>query len=198
MKIAYLGNDNLSCKGIYYILESCFPEDQVLFSTIKNAHIPLNKEYCDVVIVDCEGIDSCLDEVIGCFRDTEVPLLALAAHENFLKQLHQEIPGLRGMVNRNGHADFFIKAINVVMDGGYCYSWSVFGSFNGIRCGLNDKMYEKAGLTRREREILELCLAGETNKAISIKLSRSEKTISAHKYNILRKLGMKGWQLKIR
>lgn len=196
MKMLYLGVGNLSSNGIFYMLEMCFPQDQLTLANIQDAPSDLLKNKYDIVILDCEAIEPFLDTLTGELSSLDSPIMALAVDKNLLRRLHNEMPGLRGMVNRNGKADFLIKAIGVIADGGYCYSWNVF-DYNGIACGgLSEDMYEKAGLTRREREILQFCLAGETNKSISLRLSRSEKTISAHKSNILRKLGMKGWQLK--
>lgn len=196
MKMLYLSVGNLSCKGIFYMLEMCFPQDEVKFADVQEANDSFLNDKYDIVILDCEAIDTHLDLIINVFTSIDTPVMALAVENSLLRRLHNELPGLRGMVNRNGNADFLIKAINVIADGGYCYSWNVF-DYNSITYnGLSEDMYEKAGLTRREREILQFCLAGETNKSISLRLSRSEKTISAHKSNILRKLGVKGWQLK--
>jgi FixJ family two-component response regulator len=43
-------------------------------------------------------------------------------------------------------------------------------------------------LTEREREVLELLLAGEMNKTIAYKLCISEKTVEAHRSNLMRKM----------
>ncbi|MDD5010632.1 MAG: helix-turn-helix transcriptional regulator [Phycisphaerae bacterium] len=44
-------------------------------------------------------------------------------------------------------------------------------------------------LTKRETEILNLILAGNTNKEISQKICRSERTIEYHRNRLMRKLG---------
>ncbi len=46
-------------------------------------------------------------------------------------------------------------------------------------------------LTKREDEILKLILAGNTNKEISQKICRSERTIEYHRNRLMRKLGTK-------
>jgi two-component system response regulator TtrR len=46
-------------------------------------------------------------------------------------------------------------------------------------------------LTKREAEILNLILAGNTNKEISQKICRSERTIEYHRNRLMRKLGTK-------
>ena len=48
---------------------------------------------------------------------------------------------------------------------------------------------EQAGLTAREREVLELIAQGRTNREIGTQLFISEKTVSVHVSRILAKLG---------
>ena len=44
-------------------------------------------------------------------------------------------------------------------------------------------------LTAREREVMELVIAGRLNKVIAAKLDISEKTVKAHRGNVMRKTG---------
>ena len=48
----------------------------------------------------------------------------------------------------------------------------------------------KRGLTAREREVLELLAAGRTVRAAAKILGLSVKTVDAHKFNLMRKLGI--------
>jgi two-component system nitrate/nitrite response regulator NarL len=50
---------------------------------------------------------------------------------------------------------------------------------------------ERAGLTRREREILNLLAAGMSNKLIARELDVAVGTVKVHVKNLLRKLGLK-------
>ena len=50
-------------------------------------------------------------------------------------------------------------------------------------------MITLSSLTRRELEILQLLVAGYTNKAIAAKIYISEKTVEFHLDNIYRKIG---------
>lgn len=46
-------------------------------------------------------------------------------------------------------------------------------------------------LTKREAEILNLIVAGKTNKEISLKIFRTERTVEYHRHRLMRKLGTK-------
>jgi two-component system, NarL family, response regulator NreC len=48
----------------------------------------------------------------------------------------------------------------------------------------------RRGLTAREREVLELLAAGRTVRAAAKMLGLSVKTVDAHKFNLMRKLGI--------
>lgn len=50
------------------------------------------------------------------------------------------------------------------------------------------KRFEK--LTPREREVLEMILAGQPNRRVAMKLKISEKTVEAHRAHIMEKIGV--------
>jgi len=196
MKMLYVGIDNLSCNGMFYILKQYFINDDVVFTSIESeGYTPLHDDY-DIIILDCEAVSPHIDTVSNIFSGSLVPVLVIAVESNLLRTFQNELPSLKGMINRNVNAPFLAKAIELIVGGGYCYSWDISSCAAPAYGNIADDIYEKAGLTRREKEILRFCLAGETNKSISHKLSRSEKTISSHKSNIFKKLGIKSWQLK--
>jgi DNA-binding CsgD family transcriptional regulator len=58
--------------------------------------------------------------------------------------------------------------------------------------GEPDGLAQRFGLTRREQEVLNLLVAGRTNRQIAGELFISEKTAGAHVSNILGKLGVAG------
>ncbi|MEA1064236.1 response regulator transcription factor [Erwinia sp. HR93] len=197
MKVLFLGADNLSCHGVSYLLGMHFDKESVKLLAPENAAHELYRHQYDIVIVDYESAEKNLSDVAHALNDITIPVLILATRKHNPECLHKQFPFLQGIVDRDSNADFFIKAIHIIVAGGYCYSWEVFSQRSYPSSNLNDEAYKNAGLTAREREILDMYLAGETNKSISVRLSRSEKTISAHKSNILKKLGMKRWQLGI-
>ncbi len=58
----------------------------------------------------------------------------------------------------------------------------------GRRSAAEDKLVH---LTNREREILDLVLAGQPSKVIAIDLGVSQRTVETHRTNIMRKLGVR-------
>jgi DNA-binding NarL/FixJ family response regulator len=58
------------------------------------------------------------------------------------------------------------------------------------RAALDPTTVDRLGLTTREREVLALVSAGQTNRQIGAELFVSEKTAGVHVSNILRKLGV--------
>ena len=48
----------------------------------------------------------------------------------------------------------------------------------------------EAALTAREREVLKLLAEGKTVRAAATVLGLSSKTVDAHKFNLMRKLGI--------
>jgi CheY-like chemotaxis protein/DNA-binding CsgD family transcriptional regulator len=59
----------------------------------------------------------------------------------------------------------------------------------GDRANQRARTIEAAGLTAREREVLELLLLGRSHPEIAIVLEISERTSKFHQANVLRKLG---------
>ncbi len=53
------------------------------------------------------------------------------------------------------------------------------------------KSFDDSNLTRRETEILGLIIEGNTNKEISQKINRTERTIEYHRNRLMHKLNAK-------
>jgi DNA-binding CsgD family transcriptional regulator len=53
------------------------------------------------------------------------------------------------------------------------------------------KSMTDSSLTKRELEILDLIISGNTNKEISQKINRTERTIEYHRNRLMHKLGTK-------
>ena len=53
------------------------------------------------------------------------------------------------------------------------------------------KVIPPIDLTNKELQVLELVLAGYTNKEISEKLQNSKRTIETHRFNLMKKMEVK-------
>lgn len=196
MDVLYLGRETLACQAVICMLKNHLRDHSITFISVDDAELKQPDKKYDVAILDDENIETHLDVKMKKINHVNAPLILLTSRYRKVKTLHNVLPHLHGIIDRNGNTDFFIEAIFAVAAGGYCYSWDVLNTVPEDSEPFDEAVCEKASLTAREKEILRFCLAGETNKSISRILSRSEKTISAHKSNLLKKLGIKSWQLQ--
>lgn len=98
--------------------------------------------------------------------------------------------GARGYVLKEAPSDELIQAIREVAQGRkyLCAILREQLSPHHIDIAESDNLYEK--LTQREREILQLCLRGDTSAALAAQLNISRRTVETHRANIMRKLGL--------
>lgn len=193
MKALYIGEKSLGNLGIVSIIESRLVATTV---TLKNIDMFLEEvapePYYHIIIIDGKALLTNTSQLLARLsQQIKCPVLLLVEEEQPWQKYLDQLDHVHGVIKRESDVDFFINSINIICDSGYCYSWDVHSYKHNGTAIFNDEYYASVGLTRREKEVLEMCLDGATNKAISIRLSRSEKTISAHKSNILRKLGVK-------
>lgn len=192
MNFLYLGEKCIGSVGIIHIIEVNYPESSIILKDLEERTSKILSEYYDICIVDGRKVDAQLVEKFKkLMLMSNVPILVLANKEYSLHKFLNNLSNVRGIIEYESDVEFFLNSINIVLSGGYCYSWDIYNLRNENSALLNEEYFESVGLTRREIEILKLYLDGATNKEISIKLSRSQKTISAHKSNILRKIGTK-------
>ncbi|TQI80520.1 DNA-binding NarL/FixJ family response regulator [Serratia fonticola] len=192
MNILYFGEENIESLGILHIIKNNYPQASIEIQRPVDCKSGIKPMQCDICIVDSKKlVDLPTNEFNRLLSLSNVPTLILAKKEQPLFRFFSLLKNIRGIVEYDSGVDFFLNAINIIVAGGYCYSWNV-GMMRDDRLSLLDENYcESVGLTRREIEILKMYLEGASNKEISYKLCRSQKTISAHKSNILRKTGIK-------
>jgi two-component system response regulator FimZ (fimbrial Z protein) len=192
MKVLYLGEKNIGSLGIIRIIETSYPESSIILKSVEECSNSTLSESYDICIIDGEEIElQSVDNIKKLLSMPDVPILVLAKKEQPLHKFFNYLSNIRGVIEYESGVDFFLNTIRMVLAGGYCYSWDIYNMKNDSLELFNEEYFESVGLTRREMEILKMYLDGATNKEISIKLSRSQKTISAHKSNILRKMGTK-------
>jgi len=117
--------------------------------------------------------------VTGSEVDDEAILKALAA-------------GAKGYVDESATPDTFTSAIRVVHQGSIWAPRRVFSMFVD-RVTSNPGRIFPAGrvtFTDREKEVLELLVAGRSNKEIGAALGIEERTVKAHVAKLMRKVGV--------
>lgn len=192
MNFLYLGEKSIGSFGIIRIIEINYPESSIILKNLEECISKVLSESYDICIIDGKKLDAqSIDQFKKLMLMSDVPILILANKDHSLHKFFNNLSNVRGIIEYESNVEFFLNSINIVLSGGYCYSWDIYNLRNENSALLNEEYFESVGLTRREIEVLKLYIDGATNKEISIKLSRSQKTISAHKSNILRKIGTK-------
>jgi DNA-binding NarL/FixJ family response regulator len=100
--------------------------------------------------------------------------------------------GAAGYVEKRATFGELARAVRTVMEGGVYLSPSVASAMTEdyIQAIGDEEPTPAASLTAREREILQLMAEGRSAKSIGGLLGISVKTVSAHRRNIMEKLGV--------
>ncbi len=142
----------------------------------------------DISLPEMNGLDA---SKVMKEKYPEVNIIILSMHkdeEYVLECLNQEI---KGYVIKDSIADEIRQAIDKVHAGGKFFSKEV------IDLALNThkkrktrkKQIEAINLTERETEVLKLITEGFINHEIADSLFISERTVEAHRSNIMKKIG---------
>lgn len=121
----------------------------------------------------------------------DVRILILTQHDNreFITPLLQA--GASGYILKKSGGRELINAIREVNEQGAFLEPTITRQLldNYAQSGRND-MPEDIHLTQREKEVLHLLIAGKSNKETAYLLNISPKTVSVHRSNIMKKLGV--------
>jgi len=146
----------------------------------------------DVAMPRVSGIEA-LESLVHLARAPGVILLTAAIDRaDIVRALHL---GARGIVLKESATSLLLKAIRVVMEGGY---WVGRESVSDLFLALQNlgpapeppEPLPAFSLTPRELQIVGLILGAAGNKKIADTLNISEKTVKHHLTNIFEKLGV--------
>ncbi len=99
--------------------------------------------------------------------------------------------GAAGYVLKTCAADEFLKAIQCAARGGTYITPLVAGDLVSLLVnGKVADVHDKAILTVRQREVLQLLAEGKTMKEVATQLGISPRTAESHKYEIMREMGI--------
>ncbi|MFJ7142003.1 response regulator [Pseudomonas protegens] len=96
--------------------------------------------------------------------------------------------GALGFINKSASMDELIKGLQTINDGYLYFPKEVLAHY--MEHGQNSELSAHK-LTNKEVIVLQLLAQGLSNVAIGEKLHLSNKTVSGHKINILRKMGVR-------
>ncbi len=162
----------------------------------------LRKTQPDVLILDLnmpqkDGLD-----ILGSVREQfpKLRILALTMYDDSKIVKTAFKAGVDGYALKTSGKDELMEAIKVILSGKTFFGEGVrlndpFEMVNGKRTKKENDPYEdrfikKYNLTKREIEILRLITLALSNKEIAKELFISDQTVSVHRKNIMRKLGV--------
>ena len=96
--------------------------------------------------------------------------------------------GAMGFINKSAGLQELVKGLNALADGYLYFPKEVLEMYRGTGHASNEVL---SSLTNKELVILQLLANGYSNLEIANKLNLSNKTLSGHKINVLKKLGVR-------
>lgn len=122
--------------------------------------------------------------------DTRILMLTVSnAHEDVVRAMRA---GADGYLLKDMEPEEILESLRTAMRGGVAISPELTALLaRALRDDGGPVEPYRAGLTRREREILDLLAAGLSNKLIARELDVAVGTVKVHVKNLLRKLGLK-------
>jgi len=97
--------------------------------------------------------------------------------------------GAKGYVEESCNAEDFTQALRIVEQGSIWAPRRVLSLFVDRATSSPGRPLGKLAFTDREREVLELLVAGRSNKEIGSALGIEERTVKAHVAKLMRKVG---------
>lgn len=149
---------------------------------------PPNVLITDITMPEMSGIE--LTKIIT-KTHPEVAVLILSMHDDDEYILDALKAGARGYLPKDVDEAEIILATRTLVSGKMYYSSSVSDVFAKSLLERNATKKEQEPLTDREKEVLALIVAGNSNKEIANMLFVSTRTVDAHRRNLMSKLKAK-------
>jgi len=189
IRIAVVESDPLRFIGFRALFDSQ-PELELISATVPEIG---TRENVDLILLGSRGQQNLFDVmaslkaarpdlriiVTGTGADDETILKALAA-------------GAKGYVDEGTTAAEFFQAIQVVHQGSVWAPRRVLSMFIERVTSSPGRIFPagRVSFTDREKEVLELLVAGRSNKEIGAALGIEERTVKAHVAKLMRKVGV--------
>ena len=141
----------------------------------------------DVTMPNLNGIDA-TEQIVGRFPEVKVIALSIHSHGHFIIDMLKA--GASGYLLKESLFDEFVEAIRMVAAGRVYLSPRITGIVveDYVKKLSVTPETSLAGLTEREREVLQLLAEGKSTKQIALELHLSAKAIESRRHQIMKKL----------
>lgn len=144
----------------------------------------------DVVVMDVampglNGIEAA-KQIHKAFPSIKIIGLSMHSTKQFIQGMFKA--GAFGYLLKDGDSDELITAITTVMENKKYLSKDINQDF--LTLLKSGKVIEKAKLSSREKEVLQLIAEGKSSKEIGDILFLSPKTVDVHRNNIMKKIDL--------
>jgi DNA-binding NarL/FixJ family response regulator len=189
MNVALVESDPLRLVGFRSLFDS---QAEIEVSPVTLAEIA-NRDNIDVALLGSRNDGRNLFDMIAGLKAARPGLRILVTgttsdDETILKAL---AAGAKGYVDEGATSDEFVQALKVVHQGSVWAPRRVLSMFVD-RVAASGRIFPAGRLTftDREKEVLELLVAGRSNKEIGASLGIEERTVKAHVAKLMRKVGV--------
>lgn len=154
----------------------------------------------DLLILDIRMPNLTGIEVVEKLRGEgkSLKIVMLSMHESEEYVLKSIKAGADGYLLKGSSKEEFLKALHTVANGGKYFSGDISSILISQLSNPNQAVFETKKaieeellITKREKEILTLLLAGKGNKEIADSLDISKRTAEVHRFNLMKKLKVK-------
>lgn len=156
----------------------------------------------DVLIVDIRMPEMNGIEVVAEINksSSNVKTLVLSMHDSEEYVVKAIQAGADGYLLKGASKEEFLKALNNVASGGKYFTGDVSaiimnnfvnGNVAAVKSKSEIPVEDPFGLTKREKQILNLVLQLKNNKDIAEDLQISKRTAEVHRFNLMKKLDVK-------
>ena len=203
IRIALVDDHKLVRNGIKSLLEE--EHDIVVVAEGANGFEALEiveNENPDLLIIDVRMPEMNGIEAVGKMQNlkTATKAIVLSMHDSEDYIIQSIKAGASGYLLKDTDKKEFIKAIHTVNNGGKYFSGDISNvivsnylqnASNSLKTEKTKPVSDPFGLTKKEKQILSLILTGKTNSEISDALNNSKRTVETHRFNMMKKMGVK-------
>lgn len=187
--IAVVESDPLRLVGLRALLESEFDLEPISASLSEAAV----QTHIDVVLIRDRVGQNLFDTISNIkMMRPDLPIVVIGPNRDDESSLDAIISGAKGYVFDGAPPSEFAQAIRVVSQGSVWAARRVLSMFVELAITQPKRMRPgvNAGMTDREKQVLQMLVSGLSNKEIGAPLGIVERTVKAHIATLMRKIGV--------